>query len=302
MGLPTRKKNTSYNERKEHLQADSCASAESHLLIFCRSPHPGGYIVSVTEILKRVEKLAVDNSPAICTAIGVVGTITTAVLTGRAALKADDILYEATEERYTQTGDLDYQPTLKEKVLLVWPVYIPPVTTGAVTITCIIAANRIGNRRAAALAAAYTLSERAFADYKDKVVEKIGEKKAIAVRDEVAQDKVRTTKKSDREIIITGTDVLCLDSISGRYFVSNVEAIRKAVNDINFKIRNDNYASLSDFYNLIGLRNTSISDEMGWNLDVNFDVEFSTALTEDDKPCVVIMYRLQPIRGYSRLV
>ena len=38
------------------------------------------------DILARVQKLAIDNSPQILTAIGVVGTVSTAVLAGKATV------------------------------------------------------------------------------------------------------------------------------------------------------------------------------------------------------------------------
>lgn len=258
--------------------------------------------MNVASLLKQAEKIAIDNSPVICTAIGVVGTVVTAVLTHQAALKADDILDADANHQLASTGSYN-PPKPMQHIKLVWPVYIPPVLAGATTIICIVASNKISNRRAAAIAAAYTISERAFAEYKEKVVEKIGEKKEKNVRDEVAQDRVNRTSKNDREVVILGNgDVLFWDSLTGRYFNSNVEAIRKAVNDINFQIRNDNYASLSDFFNKIGLPTTSLSEELGWNLDTECDVDFSTTITDDDRPCIVINYRVHPIRGYHRLV
>lgn len=250
--------------------------------------------MTLIDIAKKLEKLAVDNSPAILTAIGITGTVTTAYLTGKASVKAHRIL----EEQRKTIDDM----TVREETKLVWKVFAPPVVSGAATITCIICATRIGTRRAAAMAAAYSVSEKAWAEYKEKVVEKLGHEKEEKIRAEVAQNRIDKNPVSTREVIITGGgDVLCYDSISGRYFQSNVETLRRAQNDINQQILTDMFASLYDFYNKIGLPTTPYSNEVGWNADVLLELEFSTVLAEDGRPCISLEYRLFPIRGYDRL-
>ena len=152
------------------------------------------------------------------------------------------------------------------------------------------------------MAAAYSISEKAFSEYKEKVIEKIGENKEQKVRDEIAQDQVNRNPVSTREVIITGNgDVLCYDSITGRYFQSNVESLRKAMNDTNHQIINDMYASLNDFYNRIGLPMTPYASEVGWNADRLLELQFSTVLSEDGRPCISVSYPLSPIRDYFRL-
>ena len=251
--------------------------------------------MNLSELFKRAEKLAIDNSPVILTGIGVTGTIATALFSGRASFKAAQVI--AAEEEETQCV---LEP--KERLVLTWKLYVPAVGTGVLTVACIIAANRIGIRRASALAAAYSLSEKAFAEYKTKVIEKIGENKEQKVRDELAQDRITRNPPSDREVIITGNgDVLCYDSITGRYFQNNMESLRRAENDINAQILSETYASLHDFYALIGLPWTKYSNEVGWNLENRLNLEFSTALAEDGRPCISLEYRVYPVRDYYRI-
>lgn len=254
------------------------------------------------QIAKRAEKLLADNSPVILTAMAVTGSLTTAYLTGKASFKAADILRRNHEAKARVNG-LDYQePTFKQDFQLLWKLYIPAMGSGLLTISCIVGANRIGMRRAAAMASAYSLSEKAWGEYKDKVVEKMGERKEQGVRDEVAQDRVNRNPVSGREIIITGNgEVLCCDSITGRYFESNVESLRKAQNDMNKKIIHDMYATLSDFYDYIKLPTTPFSNEVGWNSDNLLELNFSTVLAEDGRPCISLDYATFPIRDYHRL-
>ena len=254
--------------------------------------------MTLSNLAKRVEKLITDNSPVILTAIGVAGTITTAYLTGKASFKAAEIL----DHERNYVSDSPGMLELREKVNLTWKLYIPAIGTGILTCACIVGANRIGSRRAAAMAAAYSLSERAFSEYKEKVVERIGDIKEQKIRDEIAQDRVYRNPVSSREVIITGNgDVLCYDSITGRYFNSNVESIRKAVNDTNHQILNDMYASLNDFYQKIGLPMTPYANEVGWNVDRLLEINFSTVLSEDGRPCISLDYPLAPIRECFRL-
>ncbi len=253
--------------------------------------------MSLTNIFNRVSKTLSDNAPTILSGLAVTTTVATAVLSAQGTIKAVDIL--AKEKRRRELETLNEEPMLlQDKALLVWQCYIPAVSTGVVSVTCIILANRIGTRRAAAMAAAYAVSRDAFAEYKDKVVERLGAHKESKLRDEVAQDQVKANPNT-REIIISGpNEVMCYDSITGRYFKSNVENLRKAQNDINRQVNNDMYASLSDFYNLIGLPQTPYSSEVGWNGDRVFELTFSTVLSEDGVPCISINYDSYPIRNY----
>lgn len=251
-------------------------------------------------LAKRAGKLANDNSPAILTAIGLTGTVMTAYLTGKATFKAANILRDETEGRWNSDPSKDDPPLEpKEKFELTWRLFVPAAGTGILTLACIIAANHIGTRRAAALASAYTISEKAFAEYKEKVIEKIGEKKEQGVREELAQDRVNQSPPS-REVILASGDVLCCDLYTRRYFKSDMESLRRSVNDLNRQLLHDGYASLTDFYDKIGLPKTTESDEVGWTSDTEMDVEFSTTLTDTNLPCIAFEFRVLPVRRFYK--
>ena len=247
--------------------------------------------MTIKSYLKTAEKFTIDNSPTILTSIGVVGTVSTAVLTAQSTIKACQIL----------VGDPDFRDkelTTKQIIGKTWQCYIPPVVVGGITVTSIIMANQIGSKRAAAVAAAYTISERAFDDYREKVVEKIGETKEQAVRDEVATDRVR--KDAGSTVVISSNKVLCYDTYSGRYFESTMEDLKKAQNDLNYRVLSDGYGSLNDYYDLLWLAGTSVGEEMGWRAEQILDVEYSTVLSDDQRPCIAITFRVQPVRNYYR--
>jgi hypothetical protein len=162
-------------------------------------------------------------------------------------------------------------------------------------------ANRIAGKQAAALAAAYSVSERALAEYREKVIEKIGESKETDIRDSVAEARMRKQPVNSREIIIAGTgEVLCFDILSGRYFQSSIEEIKKAENETNFEILNFMHASLSFFYDKIGLPPTGFSDLMGFNTNHQCQVRFSAQMSSDDRPCMAIDFLVDPIHNYHK--
>jgi hypothetical protein len=239
------------------------------------------------------QKLVADNSPTILTVAAVAGVVTTAFLVARAAPKAHiDIVNEQAE----RTDELD----LTDKVLLTYKYFIPAATTGALTIACVIGANTINMKRTTALAGAYGLSELALKSYRDKVVEHIGEAKEQKVRDEVNQDLVDRLPEGKQIIIANGGNVLFLDKWSGQLFESDVETVRKAVNDINLRMIHDMYASLNDFYYILGVDQNEMGNEFGWSVDLPLELEEFTAAVRHGKPCLVIDYRVQPKRGYNK--
>ena len=78
-----------------------------------------------------------------------------------------------------------------------------------------------------------------------------------------------------------------------------METLRAAQNQINENIINDYFQSLSDFYDIIGLSHTSMSDDIGWNQDKMLDLHYASAISTDGRPCLSIEYRTVPIRNYT---
>jgi hypothetical protein len=249
-------------------------------------------------VLRRGSSFITDNSPALLTGIGVAGVVTTVFLTAKASFRAAQILRDVETKKIEETGEL-LEP--KEMLELTWKVYIPPATAAVMTVAAIIFASRIGARRAAAMTAAYALSEKLFDEYRDKIVEKMGEKKEEAARDELAQERVTANPPNDDIVsMVTGISVLCMDAYTGRYFISDMETIKAAVNEINYRILNgEMYISLTEFYESIGLDATSMSGDVGWNVDKLLDVKFSSTLTPKNHPCLVMDFRTMPVRYYE---
>ena len=242
----------------------------------------------------KLKYLLNENSTTILTAAGVAGTVATAYFTGRATFKAAEII--ANEE-----GQDPVYLSKTEKFKLVWPQYLPPVAVGVLTVTSIIFAHKISSKKIAALTIAGGISERAFQEYKDKVVEKLGVRQDQKVRDEIAQERVNATPMSSGEVLIAGSgEVLCFDMLTGRYFMSTMEDIKRAENKVNYELIHFDSCSLTHFYDEIGLPPTVYSDSVGWNLNNNIEVKFSTVFSNDNKPCIAIDFSRHPMPDYDK--
>lgn len=250
-----------------------------------------------TAIAKSVKATMLKHSPEILTGVGIAGMITTTILAVRATPKALILLDKKKDEE--ETNVLSPIKTIKTA----WTCYIPSAITGALSVTCLIGASSVNVRRHAALAAAYTLSESALKEYQEKVIETVGERKEQAVRDAVAKGKIERTPVSNNEVFITGKgDSLCYDAVSGRYFHSDIEKLKKAENDLNRQMRDEMYISLNEFYCEIGLEPIGIGDTIGWNIDRGYiELEFSAQLADDGTPCMVIDYHVAPYYGFYEI-
>lgn len=251
--------------------------------------------MTLKTILHGAEKFVVDNSPGILTGLGVAGTVTTAILAGKGAYSSALLISERNHEN--DVHDL-YMPP-KEKLQLVWKEFVPAGIVGVATITAIIAANQIGSRRAAAFAAAFKLSESISDDYKKKVLETLGVKQEEKMRSDLAAEKMAANPPNGL-IVVVGSEVLFFDEWSGRYFTSKMETVQAAVNEVNHKVNNYFFASLTDFYDLVGLTATGQSDDIGWNTHELLDIQYSPTM-HDGKPAIMIGYNHEPIKGYDRL-
>lgn len=250
--------------------------------------------MNIRNFARRTGASLVKHSPTVLTVLSCTGVISTVAFAIRATPKAE-LMIDKLREEY------DGEPIPKaELAKAVAPVYIPTGLMVCVTIGCIIGANRISSKRNAVLASLYSASEMALKQYQEKVIEKIGEKKAQEVRDEIAADCLRDHPIRDKEVIMTGKgQSLCYDSLSGRYFLSDYELVRRVENTINRQILTDMWATLNDVYYELGLSSIDLGKYIGWNVDHPLRFEFSSQVAEDGRPCLVIGYETEPVNYYE---
>ena len=228
------------------------------------------------------------NSPVILSVMAGLGTLSTAYLTARASFEACRIIDIDEAEHGISDNP---KRRIKERAKLVWKCYIPAAISATSTIVCIAGSNRLGARKTIAAQTAFAVSERLYSDYRDKVIEEFGARKDQTIRDTIAAERVKKNPPPSQDILVTGPgNVLCCELFTGRYFASDIESLKKAQNELNARLLKHDYATLDDFYYLLNLGTTQYSGEMGWKSDKLMDMEFSTVLTDDGRPCLAFSY------------
>ena len=246
--------------------------------------------------IKSAERVLTKYSPGILTGIGIAGMIGATFMAVKATPKALYLIESKKEE--TEVEEL----TPVETIETCWTCYIPATLTTVLSAACLIGASTVSAKRNAALATAYSISEAALREYQEKVVEVIGEKKEKAVRDAVAKDQIERDPVTKSEVVIidSNSNTLCYEPLSGRYFKSTIDKIKKAEIKLDRQMIQEMYVSLNDFYWEIGLDGTDLGDKMGWNLSKGYmDLSFSSQLADDGTPCAVIVYGIPPVYDYQ---
>lgn len=264
--------------------------------------------VKIKQVFKAGDVLIKKHSPEILIGVGIAAGITAGISAVMATPKALTLIEEEKRDRRKEAmkNSIDgmvYEPepiTKLDMVELTWKTYLPSVALAALSVVSIISSNRISSRRTAALAAAYSLSETAFSEYKDKVAETIGEKKACIIEEKVAQDQIKKIPMLPDEIEETGHgEFLFLDPKSGRYFRSSKEFIDRVMVKLNSQLMNEMWVPLNDLYDELGIRTTELGRDLGWNIDdgiVNMSISYIS--DDDGNPCGVLNYMLRTRTDY----
>lgn len=270
-------------------------------------PKVNKYFKMATRVLKK-------RSPEILTGFGIAGMVTTTALAVKATPKALTLIQDAEIEKVDVQvkegkGQDELVKTLTpaEVVKVAWKPYIPAVLLGTASVACLIGANSVHTRRHAALYSAYKLSETALTEYKDKVKEIVPEKKVKEIKQKLAEDKVENIVKNEdckeqkaKVIVSNDGDTWFVDPFTNGSFLCTETKIREAIVDLNYRLMDEMFVSLSDLYDELGLDHTQNSDEIGWCIDDGkIRPDFSDAIVKNGKAYVVMDFLKRPEYGYD---
>lgn len=241
------------------------------------------------KFLNKVGRFTRKNSPVMLCITACGGVLTTGYLAFRSYPQAAVIMEDLKEE---YPDKIPYTVAFKRLCV----VFAPPVASALITIFCIIMGNRIEHKRNVMLTSLASASETALKTYQEKVRERIGEKKEMEIRDEIAKDQINANPyRNDIPLETAGYGGdLFYDPESGRYFYSTIDYIKKVVNDCNAMIISDMWIPLNEFYYRLGLRQTESGKDRGWNVDHRIEIDFSTQFADNDRPCGVLIYTEPP--------
>lgn len=251
--------------------------------------------LNIAKTFASAKKSLAKHSPEILTGIGIAGMVTTTVLAVKATPKALQLI----EEKKKEEGVDKLAPV--DVVKTTWKCYIPTAVTCVASAACLIGSTSVSVRRHAALATAYKLSETAIAEYREQVVEAVGEKKEQVIKEKVGQARIEKEPVSKSEVIVTKKgETLCYDYWSGRYFESDINLIKAAQNNLNEKLFNSfgGTVSLNDLYDELDLDHIGIGEDLGWNTENRVDIHIGYGGADDGRPCIIISHNNPPKYDY----
>ncbi|MGM9968864.1 MAG: DUF6353 family protein [Anaeroplasma sp.] len=251
---------------------------------------------NLNEVISKIKFSTSKHAPQILVGVGIAGMATATVLAVKSTPKALQLM----EEKKDEENKEKLEPL--EVVKTTWKCYIPTAALMVLSTGCLIGSCSISTKRYAALAAAYKIAETGYNEYRDKVIETIGEEKEKEIKSKVAESRIEKTPAKREDAIITGHgDTLCYDNLSGRYFRSSPCEIKNAQNVLNSRMYNYNemYVSLNDFYDEVGLERTKMGDRLGWNISSGLvELELSSTLSKNDEPVLVVDFINTPKEKY----
>lgn len=255
---------------------------------------------------KAIKQKLAKNSTHIMTGAGLISELATFYLIAKRAPIVRDELDILHEQLAKEDQEYTKAQIFWKEVKVATPIYLPAIGTGLASMSLITGSDIKAAKRLAGVATALQIRNNDIAEYKAKVKELVGETKAEKINAAVAKEAVDKTyedykEKETKEVIPDGT-CLCYDKMSGRYFRSSSDEIRKAESKLNKQLISEMYVSLNDFYFELGLSPIGIGDDMGWNVDESIDIVFNSIVAPDGTPALVVEYLIQPRFDYTKLM
>lgn len=249
----------------------------------------------INKILEKALSFTKEHSPELLISAGVGAMVTSTVLAVRATPKAIQLI----EDEKADLG-VTYL-TKREIVETTWKQYIPAVGMGAVGAACIVLGTTQNMKRNTALATVYALSENTLREYQRKTVEIAGEEKAQEIEREVAKVRVKdhpivVNELNNEYVISTGNgDTLIFDSLSGRYFRSSMNAVDKAINEINKDLLDEYVITVNDLYNKLDVPTIGAGGLIGWKSDKELvEVRYDSDVDQNGQPYLVLTFSNRP--------
>ena len=266
--------------------------------------------MEIASYVKTAKSVITANSPVLLLGTTIAGVVTTGVLAAKAGYKARGIIDEERMNRVNSPEPpfdlfteyykayLNETPelTIQEKTQLTWLTYATAGISGAGTIAAAVGTHTIHTKRANAMAALYAVTSNKLDDMSEKAEKMLGPKKTQQLRNEIAQDQVDRNPLDSNEIVMVGGNELCYDEWSGRYFMSTMQKLEEAINDLNRMIITYGDVSLNQFYDRIGLDSIPMGEDFGWS-GPKVDGKFGAVTAIDGRPAISVGFHTAPKVG-----
>ena len=260
---------------------------------------------SLIRTTNKIGLILKKNSPKILMGVGIAGSVVSTVLACKATLKVKDILDEKNEtveqiHNCVEDDTVDYNEEDKKKDLTILyaqtgvklvKLYLPSIALGALSIASIISGYKILNKRNVALAAAYTVVDKGFKNYRKNVVERFGEEVDRELRHNIKAkqieekyiDKDGNEKTRKKKVYEIAEDKKPGEGISeyAKFFDEwntdehskdpeyNLMFLRKQQDYANEVLKHQGYLFLNEVYDMLGIPRTQAGQVVGWIYDEN---------------------------------
>ena len=255
---------------------------------------------AITRAISMASLKLKKHSPEILVVTGIIGGVTGAVMACKATTKVGDILDDAKEtigiihdgmengeirgKEYTEEdGKKDLAITYVQTGFKVAKLYAPAVIVGGASIACIVGGHRILTKRNIALTAAFAGSEKAFKEYRERVVERFGKELDKELRYNIKAKEIEETitdENGEEKVVKSTVHEAEINEISdyARFFDEscsgwtkdpefNLMFLRRQQDYANEKLRKRKYLFLNEVYAMVGLPATKAGQIVGWVYD-----------------------------------
>lgn len=249
----------------------------------------------LNELIKKVGPALSSKMPQILTGAGITAMAAGAIMAAKATPKAKYIWESQVkpEAKVTELAPEQQKELGKEIVTKLVPMYIPAVATFVLGAASVITAQRVQGDRLAAVLGAYTVAEDTVKRLESKISEKLGEATLDDISSEIATDRMEETPFDEDEAVDTGKGTtLCFDPLSGRYFYSDIAAIKSAETAVMEQLLSEMEVTVNDFYEALGLNSIGMGSYFGWRAELAAAprIRFASKLDEESTPCLVLDY------------
>ena len=280
-----------------------------------------GFMSNMTRMMHTSELKLKKHSPEILVVTGVVGIVASAVMACKATTKVNDILTDTKaqvdkihevmnndelriKEETKVTVDENGKQTIttekvevyseedsKKDLAIVYTqtamkfikLYGPSVILGAASISCILASHHILSKRNAALAAAYSIVDRGFKEYRGRVVDRFGEAVDKELKYDIKAEEIEEKvidedgeEKVEKKVVQVANPSEYSDYAKfyddgcagwSKNPELNLMFLKRQQCYANNKLKTEGHLFLNDVYEMLGIPKTKAGQIVGWIYD-----------------------------------
>lgn len=235
-------------------------------------------------------------APIIFTGLSILGTIGTAILSARSAVKYKEI---------TDDWKLE-EPDKKEKMIITAKTFAPAALIGLATILSTTGASYLNAKNVASISAGYAMLTKGYKDFEKKARSVIGEDKYREIKRAIGIDsaKIKEYKKAD---MADSDNVTFYEAFRDEFFERDKSTVIEAEYAVNRLMATQGYVSLNEFYEQLDLPPIDLGDQIGWSYGLGADlygyawVDFEHYIfeLEEGLEAIQILYPYPPDEHYK---